>query len=109
MHPRVPDPSVTSVEPVHKDITRTKVVQLAHRGTLALKLRGDSCEDGGQGSSLNMLPHANAWKQGFNDVPHQPRGGVPVMIYGAIPLRPLHPGFPFRPRRPMPLDNWFRR
>ena len=30
-------------------------------------------------------------------------GGQSVMIYGAFPLRPLHPGFPFRPRRPMPL------
>ena len=30
------------------------------------------------------------------------------MIYGAISLRPLHPGFPFRPRRPMPLYTQLR-
>ena len=54
-----------------------------------------------------ICPGTGTWNRLQDGTSRTPAlvGGQSVMIYGAIPLRPLHPGFPFRPRRPMPLDT----
>ena len=99
MHLRVPDPAAASVEPVHKDVTRTKVVQLTYGGTSALQLRRDSCINGGQSSSFNVLPHADRWVDALAHIPDQPGEEVALTVYVVIPARVNHTGVDCRSNR----------